>query len=223
MPVQNLPLRIGRRSLCVRVYLDFALDSEFEINLQHIQSQAFFPLCQTLYVDNSLGSTALTITISSSGQVIVAAAGTQGYYAAVCPNPIAMTFASSGVQIATVLLLDAMVTGAVWSAAPASVVITPVTSSTVSAPGPVAVGVVAVELLAANALRKRMVLQNTGLYPLWILFGVGVPSQTNYHLGLPADGALDDGSSRPWIDELWLGAVQAISSGAGFCNAFENT
>lgn len=69
-----------------------------------------------------------------------------------------------------------------------------------------------------------MILQNVGTTRIWILFGAGTPSSSNYHLSLPAGGNANDGSSPPYIDTMWIGQVQAISSAAGgSVNAFENT
>jgi hypothetical protein len=97
----------------------------------------------------------------------------------------------------------------------ASVTITPPTSSTVSAPGPVAIGTSSAQLLAANALRKRFKLQNVGTTRIYILFGPGTASAVNYHMALPAGGNANDGSSPVYSDDLWIGAIQAISSAAG--------
>lgn len=106
----------------------------------------------------------------------------------------------------------------------AAVTITPIESSTISAAGPQTVGTSPVTLLAANALRKRLILQNVGTTKLWILFGSGTPSASNYHIALPAGGTANDGSSPPYIDTMWLGEVQAIgSAGGGQCGAAENT
>lgn len=92
---------------------------------------------------------------------------------------------------------------------------TPVSSSTVSAAGPTTVGTSPVTLLAANASRLRFSLQNVGTTRIWILFGAGTPSSSNYHIALPAGGVADDGSSPIFLDTLWLGLVQAISASAG--------
>lgn len=106
----------------------------------------------------------------------------------------------------------------------AAVTVTPVESNTASAAGPVTVGTSPVTLLAANASRKRLTLQNVGTTRMLILFGVGVPSSSNYHIALPAGGVANDGSSPVYIDTMWTGAVQAIGSAAGGeVQAYENT
>ena len=93
---------------------------------------------------------------------------------------------------------------------------TPVSSNTEPTHGPTTVGTAAVQLLAANANRKALMLQNVGTTRIWILFGAGTPSSSNYDLALPACGVANDGSSLPaQIPILWKGAVQAIGSSPG--------
>lgn len=93
--------------------------------------------------------------------------------------------------------------------------VTPPASNTVSAAGPAAIGTSSAQLLAANAARKRLILQNVGTTKIFILFGAGTASAVNYHIALPAGGNANDGSSPMYIDSVWTGAIQAISSGAG--------
>ena len=92
---------------------------------------------------------------------------------------------------------------------------TPVTSATVNSPGPTTVGTISTTLLAANATRVKVILQNVGTTKIFILFGAGVASDTNYHIALPAGGTANDGSSPLYVDVTWIGAIQAISSAAG--------
>jgi hypothetical protein len=93
--------------------------------------------------------------------------------------------------------------------------VTPPASGTVSAAGPTAIGASSVQLLAANTSRKRLILQNVGTTRVYILFGAGTASSSNYHISLPAGGNANDGSSPIYSDTLWTGAIQAISSAAG--------
>lgn len=97
-------------------------------------------------------------------------------------------------------------------------------SQTVTAPDIVTVGAAAVQLLAANVLRMRLVLQNVGTTVIYILFGNGTPSASNYHIALRAGGTSADGSSPPWVDTMWVGAVQAVASAnGGACSVAEFT
>jgi hypothetical protein len=92
---------------------------------------------------------------------------------------------------------------------------TPITSSTSSAASQQTIGTTATQILASNSSRKKYSLQNCGTTIIKILFGAGTPTQSNYHIALPACGSANDGSSPTYIDTMWIGAIQAISSAAG--------
>jgi hypothetical protein len=115
-PIQN-QVQTTKGPLAVRLWMDFATQPEYDLDLQSIQSRNQFDLCQTIFIDNSLGGSAVTVNIGVAGsptQTIVAKAGTQGYYNVVCPNPILMQFISAGGAPCTVLLIDVAIPGAVW-------------------------------------------------------------------------------------------------------------
>ncbi len=87
-------------------------------------------------------------------------------------------------------------------------------SSTSSAAAQTSQGTTAVQVLAANANRKQLIILNTGTTTIKLLLGAGTPTQTSYHVALRGAGAADDGSGGSYVSDVWTGAVQAISSGA---------
>lgn len=89
------------------------------------------------------------------------------------------------------------------------------TATNPSSPSQVAVGTTAAQILAANPSSKRVIVQNTGITTIKLVLGTGTPTQTDYHVALAPGTAADDGKGGSYIDELWTGAIQAISSGAG--------
>jgi succinylarginine dihydrolase len=91
---------------------------------------------------------------------------------------------------------------------------TPVQSNTASVVAQTTVGTTSVQILAANAARKRVRVQNSGTTVIKLGFG-RTPTQTAYHRALPAGGSADDGSSPPLEDMTWTGAINAISSTVG--------
>jgi hypothetical protein len=95
-----------------------------------------------------------------------------------------------------------------------TLVATPTTSNTATAPAGNTIDGTAETVLAANANRKRLILQNVGTTRIYVAFGA-TPTTSNYHLALPAGGSQNDGSSAPYLDTLWIGDVQVISSAAG--------
>jgi hypothetical protein len=117
IPSKNQLLMGAKGPLCARLNLDFsAPNAHYDLDMQQVQSTNNFDFCQTMFIDNSAGGAPIVVTIPASGQVIFAKAGTQGYYNVVCPNPIKMSFDSSGGQLATILLLNVAIPGATWSA-----------------------------------------------------------------------------------------------------------
>jgi hypothetical protein len=113
---QNQLMVGGKGPLAVRLFLDFSAQPEYIVDLQNIQSTNQFDLCQTIFVDNSSGGSAVMVRIPSSGQVIVVKAGEQGYFNVICPNPIKIVFDAAGGQPVTVFLINTAIPGAVWSA-----------------------------------------------------------------------------------------------------------
>lgn len=88
----------------------------YTLDLQNFQSLGNLQMVQTLYVDCSASSNDLTMTMSS-GQVIVAKAGTQGYYAVLCPNPVKIAFSSATSSVVIpVFLINTALPGVVWDA-----------------------------------------------------------------------------------------------------------
>jgi hypothetical protein len=70
-------------------------------------------------------------------------------------------------------------------------------------------------IAGANSMgRKGLIIQNTGTTIIRLVLGTGTPSQTVYHVALKACSAADDGSGGVYVDDSWIGAIQAISSAA---------
>ena len=90
----------------------------------------------------------------------------------------------------------------------------PASSTTASSPAQTATGAAAI-VLASNASRKRVMIQNTGTVAVQFAYGGTNPTATAYHFTLPAAGSADDGSCQVWIDDMWKGAIRAFSASAG--------
>ena len=87
--------------------------------------------------------------------------------------------------------------------------------SAVSTAAQVSVGVAAGQILAADANRKGLLITNTGTTTLYLVLGSGTPTTTVYHVVLRPCTAANDGQGGAYIDDSWVGAVQAVGSGAG--------
>lgn len=84
-----------------------------------------------------------------------------------------------------------------------------------SAPVQTTIGTTAAVILLPNALRKCLILQNTGTSILKFTFGITLPTATVFHYALAACGSANDGTGGVYIDDNWVGAVSMISSAAG--------
>lgn len=92
------------------------------------------------------------------------------------------------------------------------VVSSPKTSTINSGPTRVTVDDTAVSLLASLATRKRFFIQNVGTTTIYLGFGGTAPTLTVYYVALSPGVVIDDGKGATYMDELWTGQVQAISS-----------
>lgn len=87
-------------------------------------------------------------------------------------------------------------------------------SSTNAGTSRVTVGAAAVSLLAA-ASRRRLFVQNVGTTIIYLGLGGTAPTTSVYYVALAPGSVTDDGKGGTYIDELWVGQLQAISSAAG--------
>jgi hypothetical protein len=116
IPAQNQLIAGAKGPLAVRLFLDFSAQTQYVLDLQNMQGNNQFDLCQTLYIDNADGGSAVLITIPGSGQRITAKSGFQGYVNVICPNPIKMIFDCAGGSPVTVFLINVAIPGAIWNA-----------------------------------------------------------------------------------------------------------
>jgi len=103
----------------VPMILDYSSVTEWVLDMELLQSMAFVSMIQSIYVDTSdLTAGNLNIIIGGSGQVLKIPFDTQGYYSALVPNPVRITFQydtpGTG-ELARVQLINVPVPGASWS------------------------------------------------------------------------------------------------------------
>jgi hypothetical protein len=95
----------------IPITLDFGAQTQYVLDYQNMQSRNFFDMCQTIFVDNSLSATVLSVTIPAVNQALKIPAGVQGYFTVICPNPLKMQFDSAGGVVCQVILLNFPVLG----------------------------------------------------------------------------------------------------------------
>lgn len=91
----------------------------------------------------------------------------------------------------------------------------PIARTATSTPAQTSVGAVAGQVLAANANRRGLMVQNTGTTIIYLVLGAGTPTTSVYHVALKGGTAADDGTGAIYLDDVWTGAVQAIGSAGG--------
>jgi hypothetical protein len=84
-----------------------------------------------------------------------------------------------------------------------------------STPAQTAISDSAAQVLATNHKRKGLIIQNTGTTIIKLVLGTGTPTATVFHVALKACSAANDGTGGAYIDDSWIGPVQAISSAVG--------
>ena len=120
VPVQNQVLPKGGPK-AVPVSLDFGAangQAEWILDAQNMQALGRFSNLQTIWVDNSLNTQLLTITMGGSGQVLKVQPGKQGYYPVLSANPIYVVFsvpATNGTDATVIMLLNFPCPFAEWT------------------------------------------------------------------------------------------------------------
>lgn len=97
-----------------RINLDFSLDTNFSLDITSDQQRGFLSMVQTLFIDNVLSPVPTAVNINSSGQIIVAPAGSQGYYNVLCPNPTRLQFSSTGGVLVPLFLINVPIAPTTW-------------------------------------------------------------------------------------------------------------
>jgi hypothetical protein len=91
---------------------------------------------------------------------------------------------------------------------------TSTTATTLPGTNPQTIGTSSSAVVNANAARKEVTITNTGT--TYIYIGLGqTPTNTSYHIALSKCTAANDATGGTWTSDMWKGAVNAISSGAG--------
>lgn len=113
----------------------------------------------------------------------------------------------------------------VVSVSPNSVVtINEVSSVTASACARQTVGTSSGSILASNTSRKRAIVTNVGIFPIYLGLGQ-TPTTAAYHVALSAcSNSADDGSGGVYVLDIWDGAINAIcGNAAGAVSVVEMT
>lgn len=123
MGSQTVPLRGGinvgdnggRPPRVVPVNFNFTVNGANQtLNYGYGQALAQIDVVRSIYIDNSMNPSPVTIVWQGSNQNIVVAAFSQGYYPVLVPDPITFTISSNG-TVCTVFLINYLVPGSSWN------------------------------------------------------------------------------------------------------------
>ena len=111
---QTLPDE-GPKAVPLILNFDATTDT-IDLDFGQRQQQGWLSMVQSIYIDAKDAANPVSVTFESSNQKITAKPQTQGYYSALCPNPVKMRFtALMNTGIVTVYLINVPVAGAVWA------------------------------------------------------------------------------------------------------------
>lgn len=214
----------------ITVNIDFSIGLTYSLDLTAIQDQlAWIKSVQTLFIDNSANSNAITIRMSGTLQRVVIPGYAQAYIPVLQINPPVLTFTSaSPVQVA-VQILDFFLPPCVWSASgalsgtiavadailDATVVGGKVQVSQVpltiqgltDASGTIAVGGTVQALVPASASRQRWTLANPSTATEILQFGYGAPP--THFIDLAPGATWDESGSSIVGDAVQIKAATA--------------
>lgn len=113
MPTKdNLWPKEGPRAIPLQ--FDFTVQASYAVDLQIQQASQKFSFIQTVFVDNSNNTSALSLQFDILNQTINVPARMQGYFPVLVVNPPRMVATSAGGTKATVFLLNFPVAPAMW-------------------------------------------------------------------------------------------------------------
>ena len=96
---------------CIPLTLDFSVSLQYTFDYSNMQQRNYMQMVQTIWVDNSLSAQPLNVFSPGVNQTLKVPAGVQGYFTLICPNPIKLSFASTGGVLCQVILLNFPVLG----------------------------------------------------------------------------------------------------------------
>jgi hypothetical protein len=103
---------------CVPTNVDFSNSAVVLLDGQQIVTQGKIEYLQGVFVDNSANVNNLSLTMSTTGQVIIVPKKSQGYFTIMCPDPPQISAATVQANIVIPMFFyNVPIQPAVWSVA----------------------------------------------------------------------------------------------------------
>lgn len=172
------------------IALDFTNQASYAIDLVQEIEQNTLNMLQSIYVDNSANANALTIIFDQTNQRLVIPATAQGIWPVITPKDAPRFIASTTQAAVVVNLILLNVPMPLTQYGPIAVTITNVnatftpTVSNATDRGAVATGADQI-LMAANAARKRVVIENPSTTATSLFINFGAAATLNPGPGAP--------------------------------------
>lgn len=99
----------------IPINVDFTAVSQLTIDGTQVVNQGKIEYLQGVYIDNSANLNPLSLTMSTTGQVITAKKQTQGYYPILVPNPPQIIAATTQGIIIPLFFYNIPISPCVWS------------------------------------------------------------------------------------------------------------
>src|SRR5215475_6194048 len=158
----------GPRALPIT--FDFSITSPQAIDLVQEIEANIINMVQSIYVDNSLNANTLTIIFDQTNQKIVVPATAQGLWPVITPKDaprLVLSTTPAGGLLVNIILLNVPMPLTAWGPQSVAVTInnptytqTPTVTNAINRGGTIAVGGTSQVLAGANAVRKRLTVEN---------------------------------------------------------------
>lgn len=192
--------------LVIPVSCDFSAQAGYTIDLTNLFNRKYVTQLPMLFIDNSVNSASVIVTVQDTGQNIVCPPQSQGYFAIFQGVNLRFTAQSTGAFVVPMEFMNFPVAPAVWSvnglplvnangailvsdtilegAVVNGILQTAVNGNLTyaDASGTITVGGTAQTISTANANRKAMQLQNTSAGALYYNFGAAAGNGTGFML-----------------------------------------
>lgn len=211
--------------LAITKDFDFSSVVTISFDLSVLQSQNPYMFVQSILVDNSQNAQPLLIVTEVIAQTLRIPAGAQAILPLLVGKPTKIDFATTGALIIPITFLNVALPALVWGEsgnvvtdlalilAQLQLLTADIFSNVVTdRSGTITLGGTSQQLVAANASRKRLLLQNdySETTDLWINFGATAASTGGDSIELVPGGTYDTGGGP-----CWRGAIQIIGSNTG--------
>lgn len=195
--------------------LDFSAQNPFLVDLEREVSADRIEWVQTIFIDNSANTTAVTITWAISGQIIVIPPGSQAYLPVLVPNTPRFSISTTGTPTVYLHAINVPMPAIIWNTS--GTVLGTITVRTAGGAGtdysankPTAL-VSTLATVPANTTRNEVCVQNQGGNQMQVQLDHGGGSFTYILL----QGVAGNSAGDFWSSTTFKGQLKVLATLAG--------